>query len=103
MRIIIAITMLLCCSVAHAWNIGGWAPDAGFVRTGTLTITTQNTNDTLGIAVSADPKGTLEVDGTIYLPSANLTTGYALCKTTTGFIGHCTAGTYPACTTCVVP
>lgn len=70
--------------------------------TSTATEAMRITGVGVGIGTTA-PRGKLEIDGSIYIPAANLATGYALCMTTTGFIGHCTAGTYPACTTCVTP
>lgn len=57
----------------------------------------------VGIGTTA-PQGKLEVDGSIYIPEANLTAGYALCKTVTGFIGHCTdTPTAAGACTCVTP
>lgn len=43
--------------------------------------------------------GAMQIAGAVTLDG--MTTGYALCITASKQLGHCTAGTYPACSTCV--
>jgi hypothetical protein len=44
----------------------------------------------VGIGTTS-PLAKLEVDGSIYIPAANLTRGYSLCMASTGIMGHCTS------------
>jgi len=50
------------------------------------------------------PTGALQVVGSgnaIAVPSCTLGVGQAMCWGTGGCLGYCTAGTYPACSTCI--
>lgn len=56
-------------------------------------------NGNVGIG-SSSPRAALDINGgAAYLGSSGI--GYVTCVTTDGYRGHCTAGTFPNCTTCV--
>ena len=87
---------------------------AGFVAADTLTMTTYypspsgsyqtlTTTGNIGIGTTA-PRGNLEVNGSVFIRSARLAAGYALCMTASHVLGHCTSITTAtgACT-CVTP
>lgn len=74
-------------------GIGTTSPVNKLDVNGTFHVSDQSTFDgNIGV-------GTMVISGGVTINA--VTTGYALCVTASKQLGHCTAGTYPACTTCV--
>ena len=89
-------------------TVGVSTPAAGNFTTigattpGTGALTTLTTSGNVGIGTTRTSKGALEVDGNIYIPTANITAGSALCFTAAQLLGHCTSTPTSGACTCVV-
>ena len=95
-----AVTDLKCTSTGGALcNYDGSTLSIGTSSAGSYV--TMAVSGNVGVGTTRITKGALEVDGNVYIPSANITASKALCFTSTQLLGHCSDTPTSGSCTCV--